>query len=372
MSRYEIELSDPVQDKTQVRAIALLRAIPQLWIPRSIGSGLALRSHGWRMSLWILLIAALVTVTSACNRTAPPMLAASARPSPTPAVAGVRFSGRIPSDRAHAAGREDLDGNGAEDCWDARWEGGSGAGGIILEIRAPCNALPQTVDTTSSAGSFLARVAFPQGIARHPRLVEAVVDLIFGRNHLRRIESVDGSFRWLIEHRLAATGPAVAPFASTGRYTPVWSPGAPITPPCQVLILEGRTEPRALLAYFAHNHGELASAASCGSLVVLSTRHGVVVHDRDHNVSSWIYITTDAVKLRRPSVGRVACVGELIAIEHGQDGESELFVVSPKSGRFGRIPLAGAYLIDARGLTIDGETFPTETLGEALRRSSSR
>ena len=321
------------------------------------------------MNLWILSIAALIAVTSACGRTAPPILAASTRPAP--AAAGVHFSGRIPSDRAHAAGREDLDGNGAEDCWDARWEGGSGAGGIILEIRAPCSAPPQVVDTTSSAGSFLARVVLPHGIARHPRLVEAVLDLLFGRDHLRRIEAVDGSFRWLIEHRLAAAGSAVAPFASTGRYTPVWSPGAPVTPPSQILILAGRTEPPALLAYFAHNHGGLASIASCGARSVLSTRHGVVVHDRDYNVSSWIYITTDAVKLRRPSVSRVACVGELVVIEHGQDGESELFVVSPRSGRFGRIPLAGAYSIDARDLTVDGETFTAETLGEALRRSSS-
>ena len=70
-------------------------------------------------------------------------------------------------------------------------------------------------------------------------------------------------------------------------------------------------------------------------------------------------------------MGRVACAGELVAIEHGQDGQLELFVVSPRAGRYGRIPLEGAYEIDARGLTVDGATTSVEMLAEALRRSSS-
>ena len=316
----------------------------------------------------LLPIAALLVATPACHETTRPVLAVSARPVP---AGGIHFSGKIPADRPHSSGREDLDGNGAEDCWDARWEGGSGAGGIILEIRAPCSAPPQIVDTTSTARSFLAQVALPREIARHQRLVEGVIELLFGYSHLRRRESIDGSFRWLIEHRLAAAGPAVAPFASTGRYTPIWSPGAPVTPPSQVLILEGPAGSRALLAYFAHNHGELASAASCGSLSVFSTRHGVAVHDRDRAASSWIYISTDATKLRRPSIGSVACAGELVAIEHGQDDQVEIFLVSPRTGRYGRLPVKGPYSIDASGLTVDGATSSLETLAEALRRSSS-
>lgn len=325
--------------------------------------------HGRMMNRLLLPIAALLAATAGCRETTHPIKAVSTRPAQP--EAGVRFSGRIPSDRPHSWGRVDLDGNGAEDCWDARWAGGSGAGGVVLEIRAPCRAPPQIVDSSSSFGSFLAQVALPREIARHRGLVEGVVDLLYGRSHLRQIESIDGSFRWMIEHRRAVAGPAVTPFASTGRYTPVWSPGAPVPPPSQILILEERERPRALLAYFAHNHGDLAPAASCGSLSVLSTRHGVVVHDRDRNASSWIYVTTDAVKLRRPSVGRVACAGDLVAIEHGQDGQLELFVASPRTGRYGQLPLVGAYSLDARGLTVDGATFSAETLAEAFRRSSS-
>lgn len=314
-------------------------------------------------------IAVLISTTLGCREPAHPIHAVStamAQPE-----AGVRFSGRIPSDRPHSSGRADLDGNGAEDCWDARWVGGNGAGGIVVELRAPCNAPPEVVDTSSSFGSFLAQVELPRGIAERRRIVEGVVDLLFGRDHLRRIESIDGSFRWLLELRRASPGPAAPPFASTGRYTPVWSPGAPAPPPSQVLILEEHGGPRALLAYFAHNHGDLVPAASCGSLAVLSTRHGVVVHDRDRNASSWIYVATDAEKLRRPSVGRVACAGDLITVEHGQDDQLALFVVSPRTGRYGQLPLAGSYSLDARGLTVDGATFSTETLAEALRRSSS-
>jgi hypothetical protein len=317
----------------------------------------------------LLPIAALLAAAPACGEPARPVLASST-PS-TPAAAGVAFSGRIPSDRSHSSGRRDLDGDGIEDCWDARWEGGSGAGGVILEIRAPCSSSPQTIDTTSSSGSFLAQVALPRGIAGHPRLFESVVDLLFGREHLRRRESIDGSFRWLIEQRLAMAGLAIEPFAQTGRYTPVWSPGAPVPPPSQVLLLEAGAEPRVLLAYFAHNHGPLASAASCGSLSVHSTRHGVVVHDRNRDASSWIYISTDTEKLRWPSVGRVACAGELIVVEHGQDGQNELIVVSPRTGRYGRLPLEGPYSLDARGLTVAGATSSVEELTEALRRYSS-
>lgn len=101
------------------------------------------------------------------------------------------------------------------------------------------------------------------------------------------------------------------------------------------------------------------------------TRHAVVVHDRKRNASSWIYISTGTAKLRRPSVGRVACLGELVVIEHGQDGQDELVVTLPKTGRYGKIPLGAPYQIDERNLTVDGSTYSAEDLAEALRRSSS-
>jgi hypothetical protein len=320
---------------------------------------------------WALLSTILLAVAPACREPPPPVLTASTPPAPAPASASISFSGQIPIEQPRSAGRRDLDGDGVADCWVAHWEGGSGAGGVILELRAPCGAAPQTIDTTSSFGSFLAQVALPAGIAARSRLVEGVVDLLFGRAHLRSIASIDGSLRWLLEQRLATAGPAVAPFARTGRYTPIWSPGAPVAPPSQVLLARGGAEPRALLAYFAHNHGELTRAASCGSRAVIATRHGVAIHDRGRDVSSWIYVATDAVKLRWPSVGRVACAGELVVIELGQDGDHELFVASPRTGRYGRIPLEGAYSIDARGLTVGGVSTSAEALTEALGTSPS-
>lgn len=336
------------------------------------------------MSLRPLLITVLLAAAPACRDPARALPAPAASPRSTP-LAGTLFSGRIPSDRPRSAGRGDIDGDGADDCWEARWEGGSGEGGVILEIRSPCGAPPRTLDTTSSFGEFLSPIALPPEIAARPRLVEGVVDLLFGRAHLRRVDSIDGSFRWLLERRLGPAGPVTPPFAETRRYTPAWSPGPPVIPPSQVVILSDPAyasliEPRGpavpgrpygLVAYLAHNHGDLTPAITCGALAVLATRHGVAVHDRARDASSWIYVSTGVAKLRRPSLGRLACAGDMIAVERGQDGRNELVVVSPEAGRYGSIPLEGAYQLDEHGLTVGGETYSPDELAEALRRSSS-
>ena len=293
-----------------------------------------------------------------------------------PAAPAVRFSGRIPLDRPRSSGREDLDGDGAEDCWAARWEGGSGAGGVLLELRAPCSAPPLAIDTTSSFDSFLSRVELPPAFTARPRLVEGVVDLLFGRSHLRRMGSIDGSLQWLLEHQLTAAGTAAAPFAETRRYRPTWAPGTPVLPPSQVVIVaehppEPPGGPRAMLVYYAHNHGAFVPAADCGPLSAATTRHGVAVHDRARNSWSWIYISTEVAKLRRPSIGRVSCVGDLFVIEHDLDGPVELVVVSPRTGQSGRIPVESGYQMETGGVIIDGTSYSTAELTEALRRSSS-
>ena len=308
----------------------------------------------------------------ACGEPARPILLASI--DSRPAALAVHFSGRIPADRARSSGREDLDGDGVADCWEARWEGGSGAGGVHLTLRAPCSAPPLAIDTTSSFDSFLARVELPPALSRRPRLVEGVVDLIYGRSHLRRMDAIDGSFRWLLEQEPAGTGPAAPPFVETSQYRPTWTPGSPGPPPSQVAIVhapERSGGAKELLVYYAHNHGAFApAAASCGQLSAAVTRHGVAVHDRARDTWSWIYISTGIAKLRRPSIGRVSCVSDLFVIEHALPGSIELVVVSPRTGLAGRIQVEREYRIKASGLHIDGASYSTAELIESLGGSS--
>ncbi|WP_437335447.1 hypothetical protein [Sorangium sp. So ce394] len=315
----------------------------------------------------------------------------SAPRSRSPAVVKA-FSGKLPADRASSAGRGHLDGGGNDDCWEGRESGGSGAGGVILTIQAPCGSQAITIDTTSSFGDFLAMTALPPALAARPRLIDGVVDLLYGRAHLRRLDTIDGSFRWLIEHHLAKPGPESPPFVDTARYTPVWSPGPPALPESQVVVLaepglralasslapaeelappSPAGAPFALLAYFAHNHHRLKQAARCGPLEVFTTDHGVVVHDTDKDASSWVYISTGVTKLRHPSLGRAACTDGLVLVERAFDDVRELLVAAPRVGAIGRIPLEGRWSLDERALTVEDEAIPLGDLAAALRISSS-
>src|SRR5689334_3503588 len=191
------------------------------------------------------LLPALVLCAAACwepTRDGPPAPpAVSATPAVSPSSATL-FSGKLAADGPSSSGRADLDGDGAEDCWEAQYRGGSGSGGDILKIESPCGGPASTIDTTSSFGDFLSLTALPPAIGARPRLVEGVIDLLYGRSHLRQLGAsgsgtIDGSFHRLLDHHLTLPGPASPPFAQTGKYTPVWSPGPPALPPSQVVVL---------------------------------------------------------------------------------------------------------------------------------------
>jgi hypothetical protein len=204
----------------------------------------------------------------------------------------VLFSGRLSSVPDQASGSDDLDGDGRDDCWIAMMSSGSGSGGTVLQVEAPCGAPRMEIDTTSSFGEFLSRANLPP--AATPRLVEGIVDLLYGRAHLRDAAAIDDSFRLLLGE------------------PPRWSADPPRLPPSQVIVLG---EPAQIVAYYAHNHGALARAARCGDLDVYTTKHGVAVHDHSRNASSWIWIADQVEKLRWPSIERVTCGdGETVTI----------------------------------------------------------
>jgi hypothetical protein len=154
----------------------------------------------------------------------------------------------------------------------------------VLQVEAPCGAPQMEIDTTSSFGEFLSRADLPP--AATPRLVEGIVDLLYGRAHLRDAAAIDDSFRLLLGE------------------PPRWSADPPSLPPSQVIVLG---EPAQIVAYYAHNHGPLVRAARCGDLDVYATNHGVAVHDHSRNASSWIWIADHVEKLRWPSIERVTC-----------------------------------------------------------------
>ncbi|MDI1436255.1 hypothetical protein [Polyangium sorediatum] len=345
-------------------------------------------------SLEASILPALVLCAAACReppRDGPPALPAlRATPAVSPSPATL-FSGKLAADEPSSSGRADLDGDGAEDCWEAQDQGGSGSGGVVLKIESPCGGPASTIDTSSSFGHFLALTALPPAIGARPRLVEGVIDLLYGRAHLRQLGAsgggtIDGSFHRLLDHHLRVPGPARPPFAQTGKYTPVWSPGPPALPPSQVVVLSDpayrslasslkptedlpQAAPYALLAYHAHNHHGLKQVARCGPRAVYTTDHGVIVHDTDRGASSWVFVSTGVTKLRQPSLGRVACAGDLVAADrHVDDGMWELLVAEPRTGRYGRIPLEGPWSLDERALTVGEETNTVEDTARALSR----
>ncbi|MDC0747505.1 hypothetical protein [Polyangium mundeleinium] len=317
-----------------------------------------------------------------------PAVSATPAVSPDPATL---FSGKLAADQPSSSGRADLDGDGAEDCWEAQYRGGSGSGGELLKIESPCGGPASTIDTTSSFGHFLSLTALPPAIGARPRLVEGVIDLLYGRAHLRQLGdsgngTIDGSFHRLLDDHLSLPGPESPPFAQIGKHTPVWTPGPPALPPSQVVVLSNPAyrplasslkpaedlppaSPYALLAYHAHNHHGLKQVARCGPRSVYTTDHGVIVHDTDRGASSWVFVSTGVTKLRHPSLGRVVCAAELVAADrHIGDGARELVVTEPRTGRYGRIPLEGPWSLDERALTVGEETYAIEDVVRALSR----
>jgi hypothetical protein len=74
-------------------------------------------------------------------------------------------------------------------------------------------------------------------------------------------------------------------------------------------------------------------------------------------------------KLRHPSLGRVVCAADLVAADrHVGDGDWELVVTEPRTGRYGRIPLEGPWSLDERALTVGAETHAIEDTVRALSR----
>jgi hypothetical protein len=201
-----------------------------------------------------------------------------------PAANDALFSGQVTTGASQ--GRVDLDGDGVDDCWKAEESNGTGIGGAILTIEAPCGSEALTLDTTSSFADFLARTPLPSELATRPHLVEGIAGLLYGREHVRAASAIDDSFRLLLGN------------------APRWSTGRPRVPPSQVII---RNDPDEMIAYFAHNHGPLRSATRCEGIDVLTTRHGVVLYDGQRDESSWVYIANGHEKLRRPSIMNVSC-----------------------------------------------------------------
>ncbi|MFO0745758.1 MAG: hypothetical protein U1F43_08800 [Myxococcota bacterium] len=261
-------------------------------------------------------------------------------------------------------GRADLDGDGRDDCWSTRWDGGSGFGGTSVEVRSGCGERVAGAHSFGSFGEFLGVMTFDP-TALTTAMQAGLMRGLYGAD-ARRCASAsaacpapDGSFAWLLDE--AATRGSADPMH---RYHPVWQTGAPTLPPAQVLALEGpgsvdlamtldAGEPdratfamRALVArwlhrpwgfvaYAAHNHGDrFARAAGCARWDVWTTAHGVAVVDRAKDRWSWVYLSTGGDKLRHPSIESVACDGATVSIVRRGEAGPEHVTAWPDEGRW--------------------------------------
>jgi len=267
-------------------------------------------------------------------------------------------------------GRKDIDGDGVADCWRARWEGGRGEGGLLVEVESPCGQPPWNLNITSHFSEFIGSVFLPLEVAAHPDRFRGVVDLLFGSEHLRAIGTIDGSFRWLLDPPAIT---ASEPWLTQGRYSQFWSAGAPSLPPCQIMPATGsecepKDRPCGLVVYYAQNHGAWTSSRPCGGGRLYSTRHGLALYDLGQDKFSWIYISTGVDKLRRPSLGRTHCTQGLVVAERGDGPDTVWVVIDPASGRYGTLP-PSKFWDETRGPLIDGP-YNWDTLAEVLRKSS--
>jgi hypothetical protein len=192
-------------------------------------------------------------------------------------------------------GRADLDDDGRDECWTSEVSVGSGASSITLELQHPCGSAPTTLYTMAASEDFLAHTGLPDSIAREPQLIGGIVELLYGPGHLVAGDAIDASFRWLLD-----------------KSSP-WMVGPPRSPQSQVVV---RREPAEAVAYHAHNHGPLRRVAVCAEMAVWATFHGIALHDTRRDESRWIYISNQAEKLRRPSIGEVRCEADgTLAVE---------------------------------------------------------
>jgi len=258
---------------------------------------------------------------------------------------------------ARCEGRDDLDGDGAADCW--RWDGDPDAGDAgRLAVQRAC---------TGAALRF-ARDDAPlwqlPDAARDPRLLDGVLALAVGA--ARRCVTAEAGCPavddWLALRldMLARRGPD-GPRRGPQGYAPRWQPAAPTSTAAQSVVVPAaiaaalladerraalsgppgsRPVPRAALPrgprlYAAVPPGPMTRRASCARFAVWASRRAIAVEEIAGGRWSWIHDAAGA-GAGDGEVERVACLGDLVVAELHDDDLAIRWqvVIDPDRGRW--------------------------------------
>lgn len=321
-------------------------------------------------------------------------------PEVTPA--GDTFSGRLLTavEGEPVSGKEDLDGDGVEDCWRVMAIRGGAYEGHTLTVRPACTGAVATLDTTAPVLELA--YALPLGLEwrRRPELLQGAVDMLFGASHqrlLRRVDGVatpvvDGALQWLVDWHQQRVIHESTPMTRIIEYQPRFTPGLPVLPEPQFVVVQDPgldpsmtvltpagvagiqgsvVGPRALLLFRAALHDKPTPVARCAKWQLYSTGHAIAAYDPEGKSHAWAYVSTSATHRKRATVYRAECQADVVVIEpeRGKD-RRELLIVAPDLGRVGRIPMANKvyWTLDRakRQLKVGGGVYSLDDLRETL------
>lgn len=282
------------------------------------------------------------------------------------------FSQRIQlrSDGDKVTGEEDLDGDGRDDCWRARWQRGSGYGGMTINVQRACRGAVVGLTTVAPVRPFVVATPLDLELARSPALTEHLLDMMLGLAHRRSLASappsdpaaIDPSFRWLLDYVADPPLGDDGPLRGIRAYDAEWTPSPPALPPSQFAIIDDPADaglvralvspasgilnvprqgqrPYALILYRASHHGPLAPVASCLRWRLFATGHAVLAYDPEITSTSWVFIDTDYEHPRYASLRDAQCSTGLVVVERRGTAGRDLVVAAPDLGRFGHIAL---------------------------------
>lgn len=237
---------------------------------------------------------------------------------------------------AHRKGRADLDGDHVDDCWSIAVDGGSGQGGLRVEVRPHCGPEAFVLESSSSFGELLGvlGVTAPDLAPGLPEaFIPGLVTGLYGTPLTPR-DAVDPAFAWLLDE--AATRGQ----SGWRTFTPHVVPGAPALPRDAVMRLAGpgsaqlatvldagEPDRKALAAREARGAfvglvtfsgawlgGSLVKGARCGATQLWTTEHGVAAEDLRRHTWQWAYVSTAVGKLRWPSIQSASCDDSTIKV----------------------------------------------------------
>lgn len=210
----------------------------------------------------------------------------------------------------------DLDGDGEPDALTATHQGGSGGGGLKLEVLL-ASGQRFSVGTWAPFTNFVEVTDVPEEVATSLPLRHAMENVLFDK----LCDAPDATFAWLTSEEPALhwhAGPPVLPERYT-FYTDDVALLRMLDDKGYVIRSEDpavvRTIPKTAWITVKNQFGKLRELARSANRVVLATDHGVLLTDPERTRHAWVYIFEGDMKLRFSAIRSAQIAGDELHIE---------------------------------------------------------